>query len=488
MQIFPKIIERLHQLLVFACLVCVDLCGYYFALIVSFEIRKGMDVFLHWSMHTQFTLEHFLSMQIPPLIIVSIMAYRGLYSQRMAFWDETLEIIKIIAAACLVITTIITMGKLGKEVSRMLMVIMCVTMIFVLPVFRLLGKRLLYKLKIWNERIMIIGAGTAGRDFALGVTKEKYMGYSVVGFLDDDPKKIGTDIEMVDGTRLPVLAPLASCPDMVASKKLHALVIAIPSLSLEKQAELVNTYQKYTRRLLFVPEIRGVALANTNLYHLFDEELFILRINNNLKSAINRFYKSAFEYTLTLLALPLFMTILAACLIAIRLDSAGPALFRQKRLGKNGKTFRCFKFRTMFIDNDAILQECLKDDEVRREWENFKKIKGDDPRVTRVGKFLRKTSLDELPQLFNILKGEMSLVGPRPYLPRELDDMAGLDSIILETKPGITGLWQVSGRNTLSFDRRLRLDVWYVRNWSLWIDIVMLLKTVKVVLRGDGAY
>lgn len=471
-----------------AGVILIDLCAYYTALSLSFAIRSGMDYFLHWSVHTRFTLDHFLEMPIPPLIIISIIAYRGLYSKRMAFWDEALELIKIIGFAGLIITTIVTMGKLSKEVSRLLIVTMCISSVFIFPLFRLLGKKLLYQLGIWNEKILIIGAGVAGYDFARGIIREKHMGYTVVGFLDDDPAKQDIQIEIPGAPPLPVLGPIAGCAELVQSKKLHALAIAIPSLGLEKQAELVNTLQKHIRRLLFVPEIRGIALANTNLYHLFDEELFILRINNNLKSATNRFYKAIFDFTVTILALPFIATILLACAAMIRLDSPGPALFTQRRLGRNGKTFKFFKFRTMYEDNDAILKECLEDEETCQQWEKFKKIKGEDPRVTRVGKFLRRTSLDELPQLLNILKGDMSLVGPRPYLPREIDDMAGLDKIILETKPGLTGLWQVSGRNRLSFDKRLRLDMWYVRNWSLWIDIVMILKTVKVVLRGDGAY
>jgi len=143
----------------------------------------------------------------------------------------------------------------------------------------------------------------------------------------------------------------------------------------------------------------------------------------------------------------------------------------------------------MYKDGDAKLQDYLdQHPEAKKEWEEFKKLKGFDPRVTKIGKFLRKTSLDELPQLINVIKGEMSLVGPRPYLPREREDMEDYFSTITVAKPGITGLWQVSGRNELTFKERLILDAWYVQNWSLWLDIVILFKTVKVLIKGEGAY
>ncbi len=479
--------NQTHRATTAVALILVDLCAYYTALGSSYGLRKGLDMFLLSHVHTRFSLAHFLSMPLPPLIIICIFIYRGLYEKRMAFWDETLELLKVLLFSVLIIMTVIAMGKLTDEVSRLLIIIMSLVSAVVFPLYRMLGKSLLHKLGIWNERVLVIGAGVTGRDFARGISREKHMGYTVVGFLDDDPRKQSRHIE-IDAARLPVLGRLSKCPELIAPLRLHTLAVAIPSLDVDAQAVLVNNLQAHMRRLLFVPEIRGVALANTNLYHLFDEELFILRINNNLKSAVNRFYKAVFDYALTLATLPLLLAALTVTAVMIRWDSPGPAIFVQKRLGRNGRKFNCYKFRTMHQDNERILEEALKDEKIRREWEIYKKIKGNDPRITKVGRFLRRSSLDELPQLLNVLKGDMSLVGPRPYIPHEIDAMQNLDAIILETKPGITGLWQVSGRNSLTFERRLRLDMWYVRNWSLWVDIVMILKTVKAVLKGDGAY
>ncbi|MCF2602081.1 sugar transferase, partial [Anaerovibrio lipolyticus] len=163
--------------------------------------------------------------------------------------------------------------------------------------------------------------------------------------------------------------------------------------------------------------------------------------------------------------------------------------FNDYRIGKSGRTFLCYKFRSMYTDSDRILQEYLEqDDEARQEWEEFQKLRGFDPRVTAVGRFIRKTSLDELPQVINVLLGDMSLVGPRPYLPREKDIIGDYLDIICQVQPGITGIWQVSGRSDVNFAGRLELDEWYVKNRSILIDIKCLLKTAQIVLFGKGAY
>ncbi|MCD6259069.1 MAG: sugar transferase, partial [Helicobacteraceae bacterium] len=174
--------------------------------------------------------------------------------------------------------------------------------------------------------------------------------------------------------------------------------------------------------------------------------------------------------------------------LLIGVSSKGPIIYKQKRLGKDGKEFSCYKYRTMYQNGDETLAQYLKDNpDEEKHYAIYHKYKND-PRITTIGKFLRATSLDELPQLYNILRGDMNLIGPRPYMLNEKSIM-GLDNaeIILKVKPGITGLWQVFGRNNLTFDQRIELDKWYIQNWSLWIDFVIFMKTIKVVLSKSGA-
>jgi undecaprenyl-phosphate galactose phosphotransferase len=270
---------------------------------------------------------------------------------------------------------------------------------------------------------------------------------------------------------------------------ISTVIIAIPSLSNEKLSALTSDIQKYTKSVLLVPDVKGVALTNTELYHLFLQQLFLLKINNNLKSPYNRFIKRTFDLAVSVLFLPLLLFVIGILGFLIKLDSRGPVFYRHTRIGRAGKPFDVYKFRSMYLDSKERLEKILETDSAfRQEWETYFKLRND-PRITRMGNFLRKTSLDELPQIFNVLSGKMSLVGPRPVLKEEIDkyykEHADYYNLV---RPGISGLWQVSGRNDVDYDQRVRLDTWYVLNWSVWLDITILFKTFGAVLRKEGAY
>lgn len=199
--------------------------------------------------------------------------------------------------------------------------------------------------------------------------------------------------------------------------------------------------------------------------------------------------KRSFDVVATAILIPLLLPILALIALIVRMDSRGPALFLDRRLGRNGCLFTCYKFRTMHVESDRILRDYLNQNpQALVEWRRFRKLRGEDPRVTRVGRLLRRLSLDELPQVFNVLRGDMSLVGPRPYLARERELMGSSRDDILRVRPGITGLWQVAGRNEIAFEDRLKLEAWYARHWSLRLDLAILLRTVFVVFARRGAY
>ena len=209
----------------------------------------------------------------------------------------------------------------------------------------------------------------------------------------------------------------------------------------------------------------------------------MLKLSNNLAKPWNNWLKRGIDLFLgTAVALLMFPVCLIVA-IAVKLDSKGPALFDQERLGYRGKTFRCLKFRTMRVDGDEVLARYLEcNPKAANEWQKFAKLRLCDPRLTRVGRFLRRWSLDELPQTLNVLKGEMSLVGPRPYIVQERARMGVDIHTILSARPGMTGFWQVSGRNHLTLEDRVQFEAWYVRNWTVWLDCIILAKTFKVVL------
>jgi len=204
---------------------------------------------------------------------------------------------------------------------------------------------------------------------------------------------------------------------------------------------------------------------------------------------MREFVQLVFNYTLTLLMLPIVLVLIAIIAIIIRFESSGHIFFVHRREGKGGKSIGVIKFRTMYSDAQNRLEQLLEENiDLRSEWENSFKLKND-PRVTKVGKFLRKTSLDELPQIFNVLKGDMNLVGPRPVVKEEIEKYYKSDAkYYYMVKPGITGLWQISGRSDTGYKFRVKLDKWYVQNWSICIDIMILIKTLKVVIKQKGAY
>ena len=205
-------------------------------------------------------------------------------------------------------------------------------------------------------------------------------------------------------------------------------------------------------------------------------------------SPIQSVLKRSIDVACALLFFVLFLPLCLVIAIGVLISSRGPILYVQRRVGQHGRTFRFYKFRSMVADADAALMTFLDTDPgARSQWDTFQKLP-DDPRVTRFGRFLRRTSLDELPQFWNVLKGEMSLIGPRPCLPQQADLYGAYWLVYCSVKPGLTGLWQVSGRNQLTYEQRVQLDTRYVSSWSLWLDLRILLKTVQVVLTGHGSH
>ena len=214
----------------------------------------------------------------------------------------------------------------------------------------------------------------------------------------------------------------------------------------------------------------------------------LIRVRNNLERRFNRIIKYLFDMILTIVGTICISPLLVIIAIWIYKDSPGPVIFKHMRVGKDGKEFPCYKFRSMCVDAKEKLEELLQNDpEARAEWERDFKLKND-PRITKSGAFLRRTSLDELPQIFNVLKGEMSLVGPRPIIKDEMERYGNYINDYLMVKPGITGMWQCSGRNDIGYTERVHMDSWYVRNWSVWLDIMLLWRTFKAVFAKKGAY
>lgn len=333
------------------------------------------------------------------------------------------------------------------------------------------------------EEIILVGAGrTAERTLHFFQNDLGYR-YHVTGMIDDNP----ISAKLVN--KYPIFGKVCEAEQIIKAHKCQTVIITAPGMEINKLQQLINTVQPLVRHLSYVPDLIGTPMSSVEAQSLFSEEILMLKMKNNLAIRRNRIYKRIFDIVLTITGGILISPILLALAVYIKIDSKGSVFYNAERIGKNGKNFRCYKFRSMYVNGDEILQDYLKDNaEAAEEWKTYAKLRDYDPRVTKAGAWLRKYSLDELPQILNVIKGDMSLVGPRPYLPREKEDIGSDIKTITLSLPGITGYWQVSGRNDVSFQERVAMDTWYVRNWSVWLDIMYLAKTFQAVIFGKGAY
>ncbi len=427
---------------------------------------------------------YFLQIWWVSMFLVFIFLVKGLYSKRLSFWDEAKEIVVSGFFTIIFSFSVIYLTK-RAEFPRSILFFYFAFVITILPLSRNYFKIFLARIGLFKSNIVILGANETGKTVAKALVSDRELGFNIIGFLDNTQ---GGKVE-VNSSHYPVIGKIDDFDTVIKKKRVDAAVIALPYLSEEELERLAANVQKFVRKLYLVPKMKRVSISNAELYHLFDEQMFLLKIHNNLQYARNKFFKTLFDVVLALAITPFLIPLIFLIGLLIKLDSEGPVFFTHERVGKDGKKIKVFKFRTMYKDAEERLEKILKEDEeARKEWERYFKLKND-PRITRVGKFLRKTSLDELPQIFNVLKGEMSFVGPRPVVEQEITlYYKEYAKFYYMVKPGITGLWQISGRSDVDYDNRVKLDTWYVLNWSLWLDIMILFKTVSVVLNRKGAY
>lgn len=326
---------------------------------------------------------------------------------------------------------------------------------------------------------VIVGANNEGVSLAEQLLRWNYSGLHIIGFVD---KKIPVGKSVFQD--LKVLGTVEDLAQIITKHDIEEIILA--SSAITSRDKLVNIFMEHgMNRKINVRMSSGLyEILTTGL--TIKEFAFVplVGVNPGRLTGIDRVLKLVLDYLVTIPFIVLISPILLVVAIAVKLDSPGPAIHRRRVMGINSTQFDAFKFRTMRMDGDEII---AKNPELVKELrENFK-LKND-PRITRLGHFLRKYSIDELPQFLNVLRGEMSLVGPRMISPEETEKYAILETNLLTLRPGITGLWQVSGRSDVSYDERVRLDMYYIRNWSIWVDIRLLLETIPAVLRKRGAY
>lgn len=402
------------------------------------------------------------------------------YFYRKTFWFELKEILRTLVIFAII--EIAVMAFTTWSFSRFLWVLTWILILILVPTFRMITKLILDKFGVWQRDTWIIGSGVNAQEAYKAINSERNLGLNIVGFINsscDDPdgKKIGN---------IPILPNSLNWLTTV-DKKTQFIVAVESSESEIRNTWLRNFMIKGYRYVSVIPTLRGMPLDSTDMSFIFSHEVMIFRVQQNLAKWSSRVLKRLFDIVGSLAIIAVLSPALIYISRKVKKDG-GPAIYGHERIGKDGRSFKCLKFRSMVINSKEVLADLLENDPIAKdEWDATFKLKND-PRITKIGQFLRRTSLDELPQLFNVLKGEMSLVGPRPIITAELERYNEEVDYYLLSKPGMTGLWQVSGRSDVDYETRVYLDAWYVKNWSMWNDIAILFKTIGVVLKKDGAY
>ena len=394
------------------------------------------------------------------------------------FWKDAWKIFKALLAAFLALGFVIFAAKY-QFVSRVFLLFFFLFSVLLVPLVRMLVRKSIRALKRRNgdSRIYaIVGVGENARSLARQIEGHRDLGFKILGFLSPDP---GLSSGRLGG--YPILGGIQDLTTLLETQVVDEVIFAISQGELKQMEELFLLCEERGITARVVLDFFPHNFARIHLDNL--DGIPLLSFSTTPKNELQLLLRRIADLNICALLLLFLFPLLLLIALLIRLDSPGPVLYRQTRVGLNGRRFRFYKFRSMVQGADVLKADLSAQN--RMNGPVFKMER--DPRVTRVGRLLRKTSLDELPQLFNVLKGDMSLVGPRPNLPEEVAQYKGWQRRRLSMKPGITGLWQVSGRNLIDFNEWMKLDLEYIDSWSLGLDLKILLKTIPTVLRGKGA-
>ncbi len=414
------------------------------------------------------------------LLLLSIFALGGVYQQKRgrSWLDETYAVFSGIAIGIVIMMAVTYVIRFYY--SRVIFLMVGAVGVVLLNLERVLLRVARAELRRRGRnirRVLIVGAGEVGRSVMRSIVAHPELGYRVVGFVDDNPDKGHTDIG-----RFKALGGLENLPRVVSEQEVDEVIVTLPWMYHRKILSVVHQCERHDVRARIVPDLFQLSLNRVDVEDLGGIPLLSLR---ELRAGGWPWWiKRALDFTAALVGLIMLAPLASFIALLIRLDSPGPIIFSQTRIGKGGKPFMCHKFRTMRVGAEEEKEELLPFNEAQGALFKIRK----DPRMTRVGRVLRRTSLDELPQLYNILMGDMSLVGPRPPLPEEVNQYMEWHKKRLETWPGLTGLPQVSGRSNLTFDEMCLLDIYYIENWSPALDTKIILCTIPKVILGDGAY
>jgi exopolysaccharide biosynthesis polyprenyl glycosylphosphotransferase len=415
------------------------------------------------------------------IVLLLAMRREGAYDVRRTrpLFDELYGVLNATTTAIMLVIVFVFFYR-SLFYSRIMFVYAGLLIVALVGTARLVRRLIMARLRQAGQgidRLLVIGAGEVGRAVMRNIIAQPELGYQIVGFLDDDPTKSNTDIGPIKA-----LGPVENLSEVIKAYDINQVIITLPWQYHRKTVRLVLEAEEAGVRARVVPDLFQLSLGGVDVETI--NGIPLISIKQTALTGWNLILKRALDLSLSLVIVLLTAPLWALIALAIKLDSPGPVFFTQERAGKYGRPFKVYKFRSMYVGAEAEQQKLAAQNEASGP---LFKIR-DDPRRTRVGRFIRRTSLDELPQFINVIRGEMSIVGPRPALFSEVAQYQDWQRKRLEIQPGITGLWQVSGRSDLTFDEMVMLDIYYGENWSLGADIRIMLRTIPQVLFGDGAY
>ncbi|MFK7861600.1 MAG: undecaprenyl-phosphate galactose phosphotransferase WbaP [Granulosicoccus sp.] len=424
-------------------------------------------------------------MLLLPVVVLIWSGYvMGHYTRLKPLWSETKDLVKIMGYSIALVAVVLFLSN--AHFSRIFFIAYWSFILLLVPTCRFLAKSTLIRAGKFFVPVVIFGNGSNAARSARTIESDRMLGLKIVAFIDlaTNLLQTNTDNEQIAVSNLSRINRLKLDEQFDHPHYVFALESAE---DFETNRQLINSMISSCRFVTVSAPVYGLPLDGAEVLNVQPCDSLLVRLQNKLVKPHNVIVKRVVDVVGSSIALLLFSPIMLALLVFIKRDG-GPVFYGQERIGRHGKTFKCWKFRSMVHKADTVLEEYLeKHPELRQAWKEDHKLKND-PRVTFLGKYIRKGSIDELPQLWNVLRGDMSLVGPRPIVKAERIRYGELFDYYLSVRPGITGLWQISGRNDTTYKERVDLDVWYSRNWSLWLDIVITLRTIPAVLFRSGAY
>ncbi|HDP94451.1 MAG TPA: hypothetical protein ENN40_03715 [Candidatus Aminicenantes bacterium] len=449
---------------IFSILFLADALFLYFLLLCSWIVRDGL-LRIGILESTGTIPFHYFNQHYLPLVGFSLFVFltQSLYFSRSSFFDEYKKIIKSALILILFWGFFVFALKLSDVYSRVLSFLFFVLIMFVFPLYRKHLKALLYRLRIWQKEVLIIGD-------CYPQNLKVILGDPILGYRAQfhEAKNLNEVKKILEQYSPGLSADLLFSFEKIRIRDLEGIVKKI-----EFNFETIKIFGGFSQLM------RYILLVESNLPFNF----FVVK--RNLLKPYNRVIKRVFDFFVSLALGVLFLPLFVLVVLALLVFNRGKVFYVQERVGYRGRKFKMLKFRSMYDDSAEILEQFLKANPLKQaEWDRYRKFKKGDPRVTPFGRILRKFSFDELPQILNILKGEMSVCGPRPYLKDEIINNGTEMEILAYAKPGLTGLWQILGRNEVDFEHRILIDEYYIRNWDFWLDLFILTRTPFSMMKG----